>query len=114
MSDGSIAIALGVSTCPSPDPIDASIERKLHDADAALVHINAAITRGTETSSQYFRFRERSESFIRSVEGLSDFITGVLPFEDRVRRETAGPAALDGMSGELTGLGINVREDKAG
>jgi hypothetical protein len=65
-------MALGVSTCPSPDPIDANIERKLHDADAALVHIKAATRRGRESSSQYFLFRERSESLVRSVEG--DFI----------------------------------------
>jgi hypothetical protein len=71
-------MARGVSTCPSPDPIDAKIERKLHDADAALVHINAAATRGKDSSSQYFLFLERSESFIRSVEG--DFILSVLPF----------------------------------
>ena len=107
-------MADGASTCPSPDPIDASIERKLHDAEAALVHINAAATRGTERSSQYLLFRETVESFIRSEEGRSDFIGLSFRFEDRVRRETAWPAALDGLSGELTGLGINVREDKAG
>jgi len=107
-------MADGASTCPSPDPIDASIERKLHDAEAALVHINAAATRGTARSSQYLLFRETVESFIRSEEGRSDFIGLSFRFEDRVRRETAWPAALDGLSGELTGLGINVREDKAG
>jgi hypothetical protein len=64
-------MALGVITCPSPDPIDARIERKLHDADAALVHINAAVTRGIRSRSQYFLFR---------VEGLSEFILSVLPF----------------------------------
>jgi hypothetical protein len=37
-----------VSTCPSPDPIDANIERKLHDAEAALLHTNHAVTRGTK------------------------------------------------------------------
>jgi hypothetical protein len=72
--DGSIATALGVSTCPSPDPIDANIERKLHDADAALVHNSDATTRGTQRSSQYFLFRETRESFIRSVGALNDFI----------------------------------------
>ena len=72
-------MARGVSTCPSPDPIDASIERKLHDAETALVHINAATTRGTERSSQYFLFRETSERLI-SLEDLSDFILSVLPF----------------------------------
>jgi len=44
----------------------------LHDADAALVHINAAVTRGRDSSSQYFLFLERSESLVQSVEG--DFI----------------------------------------
>ena len=65
-------------------------------------------------SSKDLLFRETVESFIRSEEGLSDFIGLSFRFEDRVRRETAWPAALDGLSGELTGLGINVREDKAG
>jgi hypothetical protein len=49
-------MALGVSTCPSPDPADAKIERKLHDADAALLDINDAAIRKTKRSSQgYFR-----------------------------------------------------------
>jgi hypothetical protein len=61
-------MALGVSTWPSPDPIDASIERKLHDADAALLNINDAATRGAQTSNQYFLFRETVEIFIRRVE----------------------------------------------
>ena len=60
-------------------------------------------------SSKDLLFRETVESFIRSEEGLSDFIGLSFRFEDRVRRETA----LDGLSGELTGLGFNVREDKA-
>jgi len=68
LSDGSIAIALGVSTCPSPDPIGANIERKLHDADAALLQSNDAATSGTQRSSQYFLFRETIESFVRRVE----------------------------------------------
>jgi hypothetical protein len=63
-------MALGVSTCPSPDPIDANVERKLHDADAALVHSTDAATRGAQRSNQYFLFRETAESFIRKVEGF--------------------------------------------
>jgi hypothetical protein len=35
----------------------ANIERKLHDADAALLHSSDAATNGTERSSQYFLFR---------------------------------------------------------
>jgi hypothetical protein len=78
-------MALGVSTCPSPDPMEARIERKLHDADAALVHSNAAVKSGIRRSSQYFLFRETAESFIRSVGGLSDFIFGCPSVsEDRV------------------------------
>jgi hypothetical protein len=70
---------------PSPEPMDASIERKLHDADAALLHINDAATRGRQRSSQYFLFRR--------VEARSDFILVSFHSEDRVRRETALPAA---------------------
>ncbi len=70
-----MAIALGVITCPSPDPIDANIERKLHDADAALLHSNDAAISGTERSSQYFLFR-RVEVFI--------WVSFIL--ENRVRR----------------------------
>jgi hypothetical protein len=73
-------MARGVITCPSPDPIDANIERKLHDADAALLHSNAAAIRGKKRSSQYFLFRETTGSLIRLAEGLSKFIVGVLPF----------------------------------
>jgi hypothetical protein len=74
--EGSVAIARGVITCPSPDPKDANIERKLHDADAALVHKSAVAIRGTKSSNQYFLFRETAESFIRIVGALSDFIFG--------------------------------------
>jgi hypothetical protein len=65
----------------------------LHDADAALLQSNAAITRGAERSSQYFVFREATDSLIRSVEAGSDFILVSFHSEDRVRRETALPAA---------------------
>jgi hypothetical protein len=36
--------------------MEANIERKLHDADAGLLHSNDAATRGIERSSQYFLF----------------------------------------------------------
>jgi hypothetical protein len=54
--------------------MDANIERKLQDAEAALLHNNAAAIRGRERSSQYFLFRATAESFIRGAEVLSDFI----------------------------------------
>jgi hypothetical protein len=72
--------------------MEANIERKLHDADAALVHSNDATTSGTDRSSQYFLFRETAESF--SAEALNIFIFECPSVsEDRVRRESALPAA---------------------
>jgi hypothetical protein len=65
LSEGSVAIALGVSTCPSPDPIDASIERKLQDAEAALLHSNDAATRVIVRSNH---------GYLRRAEALSRFI----------------------------------------
>jgi len=68
-------MALGVSTCPSPDPMDANIERKLHDANTPMLHTNEAVTKGMVRSSErYFLFREATECFVRRADELSDFI----------------------------------------
>ena len=61
-------MARGVSTWPSPDPIDARIERKLHDADAAPLHNNDTAISGAQRSNQYFLFREMAESSLLRVE----------------------------------------------
>jgi hypothetical protein len=68
-------MALGVITCPSPDPMDASIERKLHDADAALLHSNDAVTTGKKRNNQrYFLFGGPAESLVLRAGALSNFI----------------------------------------
>lgn len=108
--------------------MDANIERKLHDADAALLHSNDAATSGTERSSQYFLFR--------NVEVGSDFIFGFLPFlkiglgarrycrlrrldssnvDSRDRGYSCAPNGAIGLLGENgRKQGVDLRDDKAG